>query len=141
MTPSMLNDTPLHRMPDSYPHFTNGGEKQDERPQEAFASRASLSRWFAIPEDHHGGEPDSHPGAPPPSRRCPGSWWQARRQSARPTPQASEAQSPREQGVLVLHEHRHAIAAIVQQEETTDPASGSGHQRFAIAVPRCDTRF
>src|SRR5258707_13457357 len=32
---------------DSYPHITNGGEKQGERPQAAFAKRASLSRWFA----------------------------------------------------------------------------------------------
>ena len=57
--------------PDSYPQFTNGGEEQDERLQEAFAKRASLSRWFAIQEDHHGSVPDSPPGVPLPSRRCP----------------------------------------------------------------------
>src|SRR2546430_12111312 len=60
--------------PDSYPHVTNGGEKQDERPQEAFAKRASLSRWFANPEDHHGSVPDSHPGVPLPSKTYPPSW-------------------------------------------------------------------
>src|SRR5260221_12833469 len=53
--------------PDSYPHFTNGGEEQDERPQEGFGKRASLSRWFASQQDHHGPVPDSHPGVRLPS--------------------------------------------------------------------------
>src|SRR6266699_2788555 len=85
---------PRGSSPDSYPHVTNGGEKQDERPQEGFATRASLSKWFANREDHHGPVPDSHPGGRPPSRRCPPSWWQATDQCAGPTPPASEAQSP-----------------------------------------------
>src|SRR6266702_1859527 len=88
--------------PDSYPHVTNGGEKQDERPQEGFAKRASLSRWFASQEGHHGSVPDSHPGVLPPSRRCPPSWSEAIDRSARPTRPASEAQSPRELGALGL---------------------------------------
>src|SRR5437868_8727717 len=94
--------------PDSYPHVTNGGEKQDALPQEAFAKRASLSRWFANPEDHHGSVPDSHPGVPLPSKTYPPSWSQASDQSARPTRPASEAQSPHSRGALVLHERRHA---------------------------------
>src|SRR5258707_4119219 len=57
----------LSSKPDSYPHVTNGGEEQDERPQAAFAKRASLSRWFAIQEAHHGSVPDSHPGGRLPS--------------------------------------------------------------------------
>src|SRR5207248_215584 len=67
-------DTPLLRKSDSYPHLINGGEKPDERPPEGFATRASLSKWFASREDHHGNVPDSHPGVPLPSRRCPPSW-------------------------------------------------------------------
>jgi len=35
-------------MPDSYPPFTNGGEKPDERPQEGFAKRASLLLSFLL---------------------------------------------------------------------------------------------
>jgi hypothetical protein len=50
-----------------YTHFTKGGEEQDERPQEAFAKRASLSKWFASREVHHESVPDSHPGVRPPS--------------------------------------------------------------------------
>jgi hypothetical protein len=42
-----------------------------------FAKRASLSKWFAIQEDHHGNEPDSHPGVRLPSRRSRWSEWQA----------------------------------------------------------------
>src|SRR6266516_4824327 len=74
--------------PDSYPHFTNGGEKPGEPPQEAFAKRASLSRWFAIQQGHHGSAPDSHPGVLPPSRKGLPSWSQASDPSAGPTPQA-----------------------------------------------------
>src|SRR5215471_15042819 len=74
-------------MPDSYPHFTNGDEKQSERHQETFATRANLSKWFAIQEDHHGNGPDSHPGVPLPSRRSRWSSWQASVQSAGPPPQ------------------------------------------------------
>src|SRR5947208_2609675 len=55
--------------PDSYPHVTNGDEKQSERLQGTFAKRTSLSKWFAIQEDHHGNEPDSHPVVRLPSRR------------------------------------------------------------------------
>ncbi len=43
---------------DSYPHVTKGGEEQDERPKVAFAKRASPSRRFAIPVEHHGGVED-----------------------------------------------------------------------------------
>src|SRR5258708_33279486 len=128
-------------MPDSYPHFTNGDEKQDERPQEAFAKRASLSRWFAIPEDHPDGGPDSHPGVPLPSRRYPPSWSEAIDRCAGPTRPASEAQSPREPDALGLPERRHAPATSARPAGTTDPASASGHQPFAIAVAQCDTRF
>src|SRR5215469_6454961 len=53
--------------PDSYPDLINGGEKPDERPPAGFATRASLSKWFASREDHHGSVPDSHPGVPLPS--------------------------------------------------------------------------
>src|SRR6266852_6718324 len=132
--------TPAFR-PDSYPHITNGGEEQDEHPQEGFAKRANLSRWFAIPEAHHGSVPDSHPGVPPPSRRCPASWWQAIDHNAGPRPQASADQSPGEPGALGLHERTHVPATSARQEGTTDPASVSSRQHFAIAAPRCDTRF
>src|SRR5260221_6207640 len=126
---------------DSYPHFTNGGEKQDDRPQEAFAKRASLSRWFASPEDHHGSVPDSHPGVPLPSKTYPPSWSQASDQSAGPTRPASKDQSPQKQDALVLHERTHVPATSARQEGTTDPANGSGRQPFAIAVLQCDSRF
>src|SRR5947209_9339521 len=58
---------PRTLMTDSYPQVTNGDEKQSERLQGTFATKASLSRWFASQEDHHGNEPDSHPGVPLPS--------------------------------------------------------------------------
>ena len=38
---------PSPRKADSYPHLTNGDEKQSERLPGTFATRASLSRWFA----------------------------------------------------------------------------------------------
>src|SRR2546425_6536790 len=63
-----------------------------------FAKRASLSRWFAIQQDHHGNEPDSHPGVRPPSRRSRRSWCEATDQSAGPPPPASAAQSARSPG-------------------------------------------
>src|SRR5260221_10898316 len=128
-------------MPDSYPQITNGDEKQDERPQEAFAKRASLSRWFASRRDHHGSVPDSHPGVPPPSRRFPPSWWQELDPSAPPAPPASAAQSPREPGARVRNARSHGAATSVRPEGTTDPTSGPDRQRFAIAVLPCDTHF
>src|SRR5690349_8402871 len=66
--------TPYAFRPDSYPQITHGGEKPDEHPQAGFATRASLSRWFASQEGHHGSVPDSHLGGRPPSRRCLSSW-------------------------------------------------------------------
>jgi Phage integrase family len=39
--------TPHGYKPDSYPHITNGDEKQSERLQGTFAKRANLSKWFA----------------------------------------------------------------------------------------------
>src|SRR5260370_23890705 len=92
--------------PDSYPHFTNGDEKQSERLQGTFAKRANLSKWFAIQEGHHGNEPDSHPGVRLLSRRSRWSSWHAIDRSARPTRPASAAQSPQKRGALGLHERR-----------------------------------
>src|SRR2546425_2866904 len=109
-------------MPDSYPHLPNGGEEQDERPQAAFAKRASLSRWFATQEGHHGSVPDSHPGGLPLSRRCPPSWSEASDQSARPTRPASKDQSARSPGALVRNVRPHVPATSARQEATTDPS-------------------
>src|SRR6266852_4048907 len=128
-------------MPDSYPHITNGDEKQSERLQGRFAKRASLSKWFANQEDHHGNEPDSHPGVRLPSRRSRWSSWQASVQSAGPPLPASAAQSPREPDALVRNARIHGSATSVRQAGTTDPASASGRQRFATAVAQCDTPF
>jgi hypothetical protein len=90
--------------------------------KQAFAKRASLSRWCASQEGHHGSVPDSHPGVPLPSRRCPPSWSEAIDRCARPTRPASEAQSPGERGALGLHARRHAPATSARQEATTDPS-------------------
>jgi hypothetical protein len=52
-----LRGAAIHPRPsraDSYPHITNGGEQPGERPPAGFATRASLSKWFAIRKGHHG---------------------------------------------------------------------------------------
>src|SRR5713226_6738517 len=126
---------------DSYPHFTNGDEKQSERLQETFAKRASLSRSSAIQEDHHGNEPDSHPGVLPPSRRSRWSSWQASVQSAGPPPPASAAQLSREPGALAPNARTPGSATSAPPEGTTVPTNGSDHQRFAIAVAQYDSHF
>ena len=64
----------------------------------------------------------SHPGVPPPSRRCLPSWSEPIDQGARPTRPASEAQSPRKRGALGLHERRHAPATSARPAGTTDPS-------------------
>src|SRR3989442_2352510 len=106
-----------------------------------FAKRASLSKWFAIQQDHHGNEPDSHPGVRLPSRRSRWSEWQARVQSAGPPPPASAAQSTRSPGALGLHQRRHGPATSARQEATTDPTKGSDPQREALAGAQDDTHF
>src|SRR2546425_1462369 len=98
-----------------------------------FAKRASLSKWFAIQQDHHGNEPDSHPGVRLPSSRSRWSSWQASVQSAEPPPPASAAHSARSPGALGRNERRHAPATSARQEATTDPTNGSDHQREALA--------
>src|SRR6266699_2132178 len=120
--------------PDSYPHLTNGGEKQDERPQAAFAKRASLSRSFASQEAHHGSGPDSHPGVRPPSRRYPLSCWQASDQNVGPRPPASAAQSPHEPGALALPAPTHAPATSARPAATASNAPGD----HAGREPRTD---
>ena len=98
-------------MPVFYIHFTNGGEEQDERPQAAFAKRASLSQWFASREVHHESVKDAPPRRATSVRDpCPRSWSEATRQCAGPTRPASAAQSPHSRGALGLPEHRHAPA-------------------------------
>src|SRR6266852_1451928 len=128
-------------MPDSYPHITNGDEKQSERLQGRFAKRASLSKWFANQEDHHGNEPDSHPGVRLPSRRSRWSSWQASVQSAGPPLPASAAQSPREPDALAPNARTPGSATSAPPEGTTVPTNGSDHQRFAIAVAQYDSHF
>src|SRR6266852_4063819 len=66
---------------------------------------------------------------------------QASDQNAGPRRPASEAQSPRSPGALGLHEPTHVPATGAPPSETTDPASASGRQPFAIAGAQCDTHF
>src|SRR5215472_4839537 len=61
--------SPLAFRPVFYPHFTNGGEKQDERPQAGFATGANPSTGFSSLVDRHQHGPDNRPCVQPPSKR------------------------------------------------------------------------
>ena len=104
-------------------HILQTKVKSQVNPRkQAFAKIASLSKWFAIQEGHHGSVPDSHPGVPPPSRKCPQTWSQASDPSAGPPPPASKAQSPHSWGARALLGPMHALAPSARQAGTTDPS-------------------
>src|SRR5947207_838456 len=108
--------TPRGYKPASYPHLTNGGEKPDERPEARVCKESQPFQRV-----RHPGGPSWEP-ATSVRDRCPPSWSQATRNTARPRRPASEAQSARSPGARVLPAPTHAPATSAQRAGTTDPS-------------------